>query len=359
MNHRERVLAAVAHHQPDRVPRDYWAVPEVTQRLCTELGLPHQESLLSHLGVDLRYVEGPAYIGQEHRRLEDGSVEDHWGVRRQVMEVEGDGYTWSYRHVQHSPLARAETVADIEDYEGWPSAEMWDYGDIARQCSRHQGYAVVNKGNRLDRTAQLKPMMYLRGMTQIYVDLKRNPALVEAMLHRITDYYLDYNERVFSRIAGRADIFMMGDDFGAQQGPMMSLDMWRKYFRPGFRRYIQQAHQHGLKVMHHTCGSVKYLMAEFIDAGLDILQALQPGARDMDLARLKQEYGADITFAGSIDIQKTLPFGSPEDVQREVRQRMEVASEGGGLIIGTAHNILPDTPTENILALFEAYEEFG
>ena len=359
MNPRERVLSAIAHREPDRVPWDYWAAPEVTERLMGELGLADSEALLRHFGVALRYVEGPGFVGQERRRFEGGVVEDLWGVRRKKVTVDSAHGPWTYKHVVDYPLAAAESVQEIENYPGWPSPDWWDYSGLAAQCGAHDGYAVVNKGDRLDRTAQLKPMMYLRGVEQAYLDLTLNPRLVEAMIARIRDYYLAYNEKVFKEIQGKADIFMMGDDFGTQNGPMMSPAMWRRFFREGFRAYIDQAHRFGLKVMHHTCGSVKYLMEEFIDAGLDILQALQPGARDMDLATLKREYGAHITFHGSMDIQHTLPQGAPGDVRAEVRKRLEAAREGGGFIIGTAHNILPDTPTENILALFEAYEEFG
>ncbi|MFH1131113.1 MAG: uroporphyrinogen decarboxylase family protein, partial [Pseudomonadota bacterium] len=268
-------------------------------------------------------------------------------------------YMWTNKYVVESPLAKAESVSDIESYSGWPSSDWWDYSEIARQCLAYPNHAVVNKGDRLDRTAQLKPMMYLRGMEQIYIDLVENSSLVEAMIEHIKDYYLRYNERVFKAIQGKADIFMMGDDFGTQNGPMISRDMWRKYFRKGFREYVDLAHKYGLRVMHHSCGSVKYLMEEFIDAGLDILQALQPRARDMDLRELKRAYGSHIVFHGSMDIQQTLPRGTPKDVREEVKKRMDAGKAGGGFIICTAHNILPDTPTENIVALFEAYKEYG
>lgn len=355
MDHRERVLCALDHREPDRVPVDLWAVPEVWQRLALDLGLPDKEAILEHFDVGLRYVEGPAFVGRERTRHADGSYEDLWGVRRRIMEVCGEGYTWRYSHVVEHPLAQAQTVADIEQYPGWPSPDWWDYSQVREQCAAHPGRAVVLKGNRLDRTAQLKTMMYLRGMTQIWVDLAQNPALVEAMIARISSYYLAYNERVFAKVQGKADIFMMGDDFGTQRGPMMSLPMWRRYFRPAFRQYIEQAHRFGLRVMHHTCGSVRYLMDEFVDAGLDIVQSVQPGARDMDLAALKRDFGRHLSFHGSLDIQRTLPFGTPEEVRAEVETRLRDGRPGGGFILGTAHNILPDTPTRNILALFDAY----
>ena len=359
MGHRERVLAALDHRETDRVPIDYWAVEETTQRLQAHLGLADQEALLRYLGVDLRTIQGPSYVGQEIRTHADGTVEDLWGARRRPVTVEGKGYTWTYKQLVDSPLAAMTTVQEIEDYGKWSSPDWWDYSHIAEDCEKHRGYAVVIAGDRLDRTAQLKPAMYLRGMEQFYVDLKRNPKLAQAIIEHIAGYHLEYNRRVFEAAQGKADIFMMGDDFGMQQGLLISLEMWRKFFRAKFTKFIDLAHQYGLKVMHHTCGSVRGLIPDFIEAGLDILQSIQPQARDMDLAALKREYGRDLCFHGSMDIQLTLPRGSVEDVRQEVQARMAAGKPGGGFIICTAHNLLPDVPLENIIALFEAYHEYG
>lgn len=359
MTSRDRVLTALSHRRPDRLPRDYWATPKVTAALLEHLDLPDRESLLRHFGFDLRYVEGPSYVGQALRSYPDGSVEDLWGVRRQAKTVTGGGYQWTYQHVVQSPLEPAASVVEVEAYDRWPSADWWDYSQLRAQCLAHEGYAVVNAGDRLDRTAQLKPMMYLRGMEQTYLDLATEPAMAEAIIAHIVGYFLEYNERVFTAAEGAIDIFMMGDDFGTQQGPMMSLPTWRRFFRPGFVAFIELAHRHGLKVMHHTCGSVVELIPDFIACGLDILQSLQPQAAGMDLARLRREFGRDLCFQGGIDIQGVLPHGTPDDVRRHVREQVEAAGDEGGYIICTAHNLQPDTPLENALALFEAYEEFG
>lgn len=356
---RERVLAALAHREPDRVPVDFWAVPETKQRLSARLGIAGDEALLRALGVDLRYVVGPSFVGQERRVWPDGSVEDLWGVRRVAITVQGQGYAWTYREVSQSPLQGMSSVAEIDAYQGWPSAEWWDYAHIAAECKSHAGYAVVNAGDRLDRTAQLKPAMYLRGMEQFLMDLALDPALAEAIIEHITAYYLEYNQRVFAAAAGVCDIFMMGDDFGTQNGPMVSVDMWRRFFRKGFRQYCDLAHRYGLKVMHHTCGSVRALIPDLIDCGLDILQSLQPRARAMDLSELKAEFGRDLCFHGSLDIQQTMPRGSPADVRAEVQKRMAAGKPGGGFIISTAHNLLPDVPVDNILVLYDACREFG
>ena len=359
MPSRERVLTAVAHREPDRVPIDFWALPEVSQRLRTHLGLQSQEDLFQYLRVDLRVIEGPSFIGQEMEAREDGSVRDLWGVWRKPQTVRAGDASGTYMEVSESPLASAATVADIEAYPHWPSPDMWDYSGVEDDCARYAGYAVVNAGDRKDRTAQLKPAMYLRGIQQFLLDLQENPAMAEAIIAKTVDYFIEYNRRVLDSAHGKIDIFMMGDDFGMQMGPIVSPAMWRRFFARGFRRFIELAQSYGIKVMHHTCGSVRALIPDFIGAGLDILQSIQPRAAQMDLAELKREFGADLCFHGSVDIQKTLPFGTPQEVRDEIRARMEAGKPGGGFIIGPAHNIQFDTPTENILAMYDACQEYG
>jgi len=358
MGCRERALAAVNHQEPDRVPIDFWAVPEIMDRLQRHYGTPDRETLLRYLGVDFRVHRGPSYIGLDMRRHADGTVEDLWGVRRQVVTFGEGEKRGTYKELAFSPLASATTVREIETYR-WPSPDWWDYSRIAEECTRYSGYCVVYAGDRLDRTAQLKTAMYLRGIDQILIDLVENPALVECMLAHINAYYLEYNRRVFEAAQGRIDIFMMGDDFGMQEGPMMSIAMWRRYFERGFRAYIDLAHRYGIRVMHHTCGGVRPLIPLFIDAGLDILQSLQPRAAGMDLGGLKRDFGRDLVLHGSMDIQRTLPFGTPDDVRAEVRQRLEVGKPSGGFIICTAHNIQVDVPLANVLALVETYQEYS
>ncbi|MFB3895189.1 MAG: uroporphyrinogen decarboxylase family protein [bacterium] len=360
MTPKERVKKIITHHTTDRLTWDYWADPAVTTRLLTHFGFQDPEQLYQHFDIDFRYNYGPSYAGQELKKQPDGSVSDLWGVPRKTITVESAlGAKWEYKHVVHSPLESATIVQEIDQYPNWPSPDWWDYSNLAADCAKYQTYCLVNAGDRLDRTAQLKPMMYLRGMEQTYMDLVLNPEIVEAIITHIREYFLEYNRRVFEAAQGGIDIFMMGDDFGTQTGLMMDINMWRKYFKPGLKSYIDLAHRYGIKVMHHTCGSVRDLIPDFIDCGLDILQSIQPRATGMELAELKKEYGRDICFHGGIDIQQTVPYGTAADIRQEVKQQIEAGKENGGYILSTAHNIPPDTPTENIITLFEAYREFG
>jgi len=366
MTPRERTLATVDHRTADRIPIDFWAVPEVVGQLRAALGLADDEAVRQWAKADLRYFTGPPLKEVGRLQRADGRTVDHWGVVRAGRTVSGtrrDGttYTWTYKHLEESPLAGATSKANVERH-AWPTADLWDYSRVAAACRaiRDAGYCVVLGADRLDRTALLKPAMYLRGVEEFMADLALNPPLAECILRHISEYYLEYNRRLLEACGGLADIFFMGDDMGTQTSTWVSREMYRRYFREPFRAYCSLAHKFGVRTMYHTCGNVLPLVGEFVDAGLDILQSLQPQALGEEgLARLKREYGGVLALQGGIDIQDVLPHGTPAEVAEHVRGRAAVLSGGGGYIFGTAHNILPDTPTENIVALIEAYQRWG
>ena len=360
MTSKERVNIAVSRKTPDRVPVDYWGDKITTAGLKKTVCIDDTEELYRFLGIDLRYIEGTVYTGPKLKVYEDGSSDDIWGVRRKnILFCTNNPQKGSYEHVTHNPLAAAETARDIEKYSGWPSPDHFDYSVLADQAGQYQDMCIVCGGDRLNRMAQLKPAMYLRGVEQCMLDIALNPDIFSAIIIKETEFFLEYGKRLFEQARGKADIFFMGDDFASQNGMLMSLEDWRKYLKPGFRAYIDLAHRYDLKVMHHTCGAVYELIPDFIDCGLDILQSLQPGAKGMDLKKIKHEYGKYICFQGGIDIQKTMPHGTPDDVKNEVRDRIRTLGEGGGYILGTAHNMLPDVPVENALAYFEAARTYG
>ena len=365
MDGRERVLTAAACRRPDRVPIDFWAVEEVYGQLAGALGVAGVADVLREFDVDLRYFRGPSVGADQLRRHADGSFEDHWGVRRRYQTVrgrraDGEAYTWGYKHLVSSPLAAAESVADLEAH-AWPDPAGWDYGGVADACRaiREAGWAVVFGGDRLDRTSQLKAAMYLRGPEQFLTDLVAAPAMAECLLQHIAAYYLEYNGRVFEAAGGLIDIFFMGDDMGTQRSTWVSVDVYRRFFKARLAKFNELAHRYGARTMYHSCGQVAPLVGQFVDAGVEILQSLQPSAMGQELPALKRRYGRNLCFQGGIDVQQVLPRGTAAEVAEQVRQRARVLGAGGGYIFGTAHNILPDTPTQNILALIDAYHRFG
>ena len=360
MDSRERTFMALGFDEPDRVPIDLWLSKGFEAKLQARTGLT-KAALLDRHDVDLRYIEGPRYIGPPFRPQPEEYDEDIWGVVRRAVEVDlGDG-SETYREVHESPLATAATVEEIDDYRRWPSPDWFDYSDIEAQCEtiRSAGRVVVFMGDRLNRLAQLKPAMYLRGVERILVDMAECAELAHAIFARIRRFYRGYAERIFDAAHGKIDIVLTGDDFGSQNGPLVSPAMWLDFLADGFAEYVGLARSQGVRVMHHTCGSVRPLIPLMLERGLDVLQSLQPEAAEMDAGQLKQEFGDRLAFHGGISIQRTLPFGSADEVRDEVRSRIEALAPGGGYIISTAHNIQADVPLTNLEALLGAYEECG
>ena len=360
MDSRERTFLALDLEEPDRVPVDFWMSRGFRQKLESTLGVSADAFLDAH-DVDLRYLDGPCYVGPPLATYPDGSDEDIWGVRRGSVTVPtGDG-SETYREVTESPLASAQTVEEIDGYPGWPSPEWFDYSVIEAQCEeiRRRGRVAVFVGDRLNRLAQLKPAMYLRGVEQIFVDIALSPDLAQAIFRNIRSFYRSYAERIFDAAGGKLDLLLTGDDFGTQNGPFLSPDMWVEFLGDGFAEYVGIAKAHNVRVMHHTCGSVRPIVPLMMDRGLDVLQSIQPEASDMDPRTLKADFGHRLAFHGGISIQRTLPFGTPEDVRNEVRARVDALAAGGGYILCTSHNIQADISIENVEALLQAYRDFG
>ncbi|OPZ25833.1 MAG: methylcobalamin:coenzyme M methyltransferase [Lentisphaerae bacterium ADurb.BinA184] len=355
MNSRERVFLALAHRPADRIPSDFWATPTVVRTLEAALHKPYAQ-FLDDCGVDFRYIEGPAYIGPP---LPPGT--DIWGVGRTAVAAGAAGRAESYSDVVKPPLSDAATPGDVGAYDHWPNPDLFDYSTIGRQCDQaaRGDRVVVFMGDRLNRIAQLKPAMYLRGPENIFLDLAVRPEMAHAILGRIREFYLAYLERILAAAAGRIAIVLTGDDFGAQNGLLLSPGMWREFLRPGFADYVSLIKSRGAVAMHHTCGAVADIVPDLIAGGLDVLQSLQPEARGMSLASLKKRFGRRLCFHGGVSIQKTMPYGSRDDIRREVRAIANTVGQDGGYIFCTSHNIQADTPIDNVMALMEAYLEFG
>lgn len=360
MDSRERTFLALNFEEPDRVPRDLWMSAGFQARLSATTGMT-RNLLLDAYDIDLRYTEGPRYVGPPPGDLPEGLDEDIWGVIRKAVTLDlGEGRE-TYKEVHASPLASAASVEEIEAYDHWPSPDWFDYGDIEAQCDavRERGRVVVFVGDRLNRLAQLKPAMYLRGVERILLDMAERPDIARATFGRIRRFYAGYAERIFRAARGKIDILLTGDDFGSQNGPLVSPEMWCRFLGDGFAEYVGLARAEGARVMHHTCGAVRPIVPLMLDRGLDVLQSLQPEAPGMDGVELKGAFGDRLSFHGGISIQRTMPFGSPEEVRREVRDRVGAMAPGGGYILCTAHNLQADTPPANFEALMAAYEEHG
>jgi len=336
-------MAAFEHRAPDRVPVDYWAHRPVTERVRQAVGATDYETMLAALGVDLRDVRDKGtYVGPERHVLPDGRDCDAWGVPLNP----GGTYAAS---VTGTPLVGATSVAEIEAHRPFPDPDWWDYSALRDACLAAGEHAVMGGAW----SPFFCQSMYLMGMQELLVAMAVHPAAAEALLTRVTDFYMESCRRQFEAASGRMQIFFMGDDYGGQTGPLISLEMFKRFIKPHLARLFAQAKGYGLKVMLHSCGSVHDFLPDLIDIGLDALDPVQVRAKDMEPERLAREFGRDMCFHGSIDTQHTLPFGTPEDVKAEVRSRLELFPDGG-FICAPSQEFVEDVPTRNILALYEA-----
>lgn len=343
MSPRERVNTALEHRQPDRVPCDLWAVPEVRARLAEYFGVPWEE-VLQRLEVDVRWV-APEYVGPE-RSLPDGIRVGPYGSYR---KTQAHGYG-SYEEYAGYPLAEAQTAEDVYDWD-WSRTDYWDVGVIPDQLreldAAGDSFVCYDLGGIFERS------WGLQGLERFLLDLVQNPAVPSAIMERMTDLYIDNVTRVLKAAEGRIDMVYTWDDLAHQQSLIMSPKMWRKYIVPCHQRLNIAIRAFGVRIMYHSCGAIYPLIEGLVrDLGIDVLQSLQPRAKNMDLGRIKDEFGDRVAFHGGVDIQQTLPHGTPEDVHAEVRDRCTTLGRGGGYILSAAHFIQNDTPTENILAMY-------
>ena len=347
MTHRERVLSSMAFRGYDRIPVKHEGTPEINRALMERFGLSNIEQLLRVLGDDFRYVEAD-YRGPELRRFPDGSFEGYWGERYKYAEFEGG----KYLEAVHMPYAGIDSPSEL-DRSHFPSADWFDYSRIREKCEvlRKEGFAVCfGTAGDMD---FINSISRARGMEQVMVDLAtESPVFLEILEARFRFYY-EMHERALQAAGGLIDIAHIGEDLGNQRGPMIGFKVFDRLFAPRYKAYFDMVHRHGAKAMMHMCGCVEAFLPRLIDLGLDIQDVIQQMTPEMDIARLKDRYGDRLLFCGSVCVQTTLPFGTVEDVEREVRRRLDLFPRGG-LFLGPTHAVQVGTPIENVLALYRA-----
>jgi hypothetical protein len=267
------------------------------------------------------------------------------------IERRGVGFGQPTSH----PLAQASR-REIDAYP-WPDPNQMDVSHIRDEAASWQREYAVLGG---DWSPFWHDAIDLLGMENLYFSMDEAPEIVDAVLQHIVDYYAAVSQRIFDAAADALDIFFIGNDFGSQTGPLLNPTQFERFMMPHLKRLIDLGHVYSLKVQLHCCGGFEPLIPAMIAGGLDGLHAIQPCCGGMDLATLKTRYGRDILFNGAIDSHHVVIKGTPDSVRDATRKVLSIMAPGGGYVAGASHDyILEETPVENVVAMFDAVEEFG
>lgn len=380
MTSRERVRAALSHEQPDRVPLDLGG------SLVTSIAIPAYAALRAHLGLPARPVEplneadGVAHVDEDCMEALGLDVVPVFPSRPDVTREGGEdgrgswyrdpfGATlvrppggYSYDYVEFPLTAPEASITDLDSIR-WESLVDPGYyrGVRAKALALHERTSCALFGMAPNGHDLLNRWFRLRGMEQGLVDLAVNRDLAEAFFERFTLSICASQSLFLAEAGDMLDVHFLGDDFGAQTGPLVSPSFLREVIFPRWARIVRAVKSATrAKVFFHSCGAVAEFIPDLIEMGIDILNPVQVTCEGMDTAALKAAWGRNICFwGGGVDTQSVLAGGSPADVRAEVRRRMGELAPGGGFVFTPVHNILPNVPAENVAAAYDEARRFS
>ena len=368
ISHRERVLLALNHIEPDRVPIDFGGAN------FAAMTLPAYQKLEKHLGMEypsiLRGIRAqtvvPAeavleYFDIDTRPLLLGDFTDGFKEIAVNTLVDGWGTTWKKAPDGHyitvdGPFKDSESPNfEILEKHPWPDPD--DPGpykglkERAEYLRKYTDYALILALP----LGVIHQSQFLRGFTEWLMDFYRFPDFAVRLMDIASDIWIRIAENAINAVGENVDVIAWGDDLGMQEGPLMNPEIYRKYIKPYHQKMIRALKSRSeAKVLFHSCGSVFPFIEDLIENGVDALNPLQVSAKDMDPAVLKEQFGERISFWGGIDTHHVLPKESPKKVREEVEHMVKLLGKGGGYVLASVHNIQNDVPAENAVAMFEA-----
>jgi uroporphyrinogen decarboxylase len=338
MTPRERWDAVLSHSKPDRVPMDYSATPEVTQEILRYTGTPTLDAFFEKMHIDHPVGVGPEYIGPP---LPENV--NYFGVGTRDAAYTGG----VYKEFVTFPLSGYTSVEEIERHYTFPRADWFDFSVLPRQVKNK-----LHKPVSLAGTHYFIDYMRLRGDERAYMDILEYPEIVDYCLAKLCDFYYEMTARSFEALpAGAITMVTFGEDMGSEIDLLMSRTHFRRFIWPHLKRVGDLVHACGAKVYVHSDGAIAKIIPDFIDMGADILDPVQWRLPGMAPETLKEKYGGRLAFHGAIDNQRTMPFGTAEDVREEVRRNISIFKDE--YVLGPCHAIQPASPPENTVALYE------
>jgi uroporphyrinogen decarboxylase len=380
MTPRERVARTLNHQEPDRVPIDLGAtiVSSIVKKsyidLKNYLGMPIEEikmldyvqqlpyvdeTLLERFGVDFRLVQLPAATAPGLNVFEEGNYYafiDRWGSKLHMPKQGGLYFDWV-----DFPIKEA-TMQSLDQYT-WPRPDPPELNaqlaEQAKYLFENTDYALVGSG--VIGGGIFEQPARTMGMANFLMALVAEPKFADRLMEGITDIYIESCNNYLDHVGKYIQVFTYWDDVNTQDGWMIRPELYRKMIKPKQKRLVEAIKKKtDAKIFFHGCGAVYDLIPDLIEVGFDILNPVQVSARGMDTQKLKQEYDKDITFwGGGVDTQRVLPFGTPQQVADEVKQRIEDLAPGGGFVFAAVHNIQAFVPPQNIVTMFDTAMQYG
>jgi uroporphyrinogen decarboxylase len=361
MKHRDRVLMALNHQEPDRCPLQISFTPEFASRLKHDLGLKDEDLHNPHGGGNTYVIEraldedmlltsvgwANSYYATETYSEAGLTYTDEWGVTWRNTPYQTKFGTGHYTEMVGHPLADDEA---IDSYQPPDPNRPELYLEAERVVKEYKDeYWIVG----VTVTTIFETAWALRGYEKTLFDLvpqPENPDLLEKLFDIPFNYHLTAAKKL---VELGVDMIWIGDDVGAQESMLISPESWRRFFKPRLAQFIATLKMMNpdLKLAYHSDGAILPIIPDLIEIGLDVLNPVQPGS--MDPVEIKKKFGHNLCFWGSIDEQYTLPFGTPGEVEQEVRTRLKTLGENGGLILGPTHHVQLDTPLENFWAMVD------
>ena len=346
MTHKERALAAFKGSALDRFPAWYGAAPEFTEKLVAYVNAKDEnEALYDIIGIDFKTIR-PKYVGPPLAAYENGEIDTEWGIRRGGIH---------YGQPLNHPLAGLTDIAQIKKHYRFPDPGNYDVSIAPGEREWAKDFCLIG--------GMWSPFFHdsteLVGMEEFFIDMFDSPEVVDYVIEGCFEFYCELDRRAFEQNKGVIDMYFIGNDFGSQRALLISPDMWRKFYKPRVKRLMAQAKANGCVTAIHSCGSIKEIIPDLLEIGVDAINPIQVNADDMDPKMLMREFGNDVVFFGGIDENHILLECTEAEVREETRRMIDILGAKGRYITAPSHDyLLPEVPENNIFAMYDEAKKY-